>query len=172
LSIFGEEEADIRDPMGVRLHDRLMTGDQGGLDPMFLPRSLAGKFLLTYEHIIHPLFPVLDIGLVTRSIHMAYDGSTTIRSSKGKGRVSEQLDRARDLLVLTFGAQVIGGDGDVSCPKDVAIVWSETLRRHVRVIMKEYDDTGPSTDLINLWIVYAAFSRSYGNSEGESFDVD
>jgi hypothetical protein len=141
---------------------------------MFLPRSLAGKFLLTYEHIIHPLFPVLVIGLVTRnrSIHMAYDGSTTNRSSKGKGRVSEELDRARDLLVLALGAQVIGGDGDVSCPKDVAIVWSETLKRHVRVVMKEYNDPGPSTDLINLWTVYAAFSRSYGNSEGESFDID
>jgi hypothetical protein len=72
------------------------------------------------------------------------------------------------MLVLAFGAQVIAGDGNVDCPRDVATVWSETLRRNAPDIMKAQDVLGGGVALIRLWIVYAAFSRSYGNSDGEA----
>lgn len=71
------------------------------------------------------------------------------------------------MLVLAFGAQVIGGDGDAECPRDVAVVWSETLRRSAHAIMKDVDGFEGGVELIRLWIVYAEFSRSYGNSGGE-----
>ena len=71
------------------------------------------------------------------------------------------------MLVLAFGAQVITGDGDGDCPKDIAVVWSETLRRAAYGIMNDMDAFEGGVDLIRLWIIYAEFSRSYGNSGGE-----
>jgi hypothetical protein len=71
------------------------------------------------------------------------------------------------MLVLAFGAQVIAGDGDHDCPRDVARVWSEVLQQHALGIMKGQSAYAGGADLIKLWIVYAAYSRSYGKSRGE-----
>lgn len=68
---------------------------------------------------------------------------------------------------MVFGAQVVGGEGDGDCLKDITIVWSETLQQHAHKIMKEYSDTDPESNLVKLWIVFAAFSRSHGNSKGK-----
>ena len=74
------------------------------------------------------------------------------------------------MLVLAFGAQVIAGDGDHDCPRDVARVWSEVLQQHALEIMKGQSAYAGGADIIKLWIVYAAYSRSYGKSGGK-FEV-
>jgi hypothetical protein len=130
---------------------------------MFLPAELAHRFLGSFTSIIHPIFPVLDIQVLTQSVHQLY-GTGSILHTRPVSQT--QLERARNMLVLAFGAQVIAGDGDVDCPKDVATVWSETLRRNALNIMKVEDVSEGGVDLIRLWIIYAAFSRSYGNSAG------
>lgn len=71
------------------------------------------------------------------------------------------------MLVLAFGAQVISGDGDADCPKDIAVVWSETLLRAAYGIMNDMGAFEGGVDLIRLRTIYAEFSRSYGNSGGE-----
>jgi len=71
------------------------------------------------------------------------------------------------MLVLAFGAQVVAGDGDHGCPRDVARVWSEVLQQHALEIMKGQSAYAGGADIIKLWIVYAAYSRSYGKSGGK-----
>ena len=135
---------------------------------MFLPSGLAYRFLHEYTKVLHALFPVLDLADVNRSIDASFGtpGPTPLRPFPDTDRAP--TERARDLLVLAFGAQVIGGDGDAQCPRDVAIVWSETLRRAAYTIMQELDVFEGGVDLIRLWIIYAEFGRNYGNSGGES----
>jgi hypothetical protein len=144
-------------------------------DPMFLPSRLAYRFLHEYSHVIHPLFPVLDLVAIERSIGASFDTSRPGARRPFPDVASPRVERARDMLVLAFGAQVISGDGDADCPKDIAVVWSETLRRAVHGIMNDMDAFEGGVDLIRLWIIYAEFSRSDGNSGGESlsptFDV-
>jgi hypothetical protein len=136
-------------------------------DPMFLPSRLAYRFLHEFAHVIHPLFPVLDIAAVERSIAASFDASRPGARRPFPDLTSPRIERARDMLVLAFGAQVITGDGDGDCPKDIAVVWSETLRRAAYGIMNDMDAFEGGVDLIRLWIIYAEFSRSYGNSGGE-----
>lgn len=136
-------------------------------DPMFLPARLAHRFLNAYAKVIHPLFPVLDLSEISRSIGASFDGSVSTPERRFPSPHAPRVERARDMLVLAFGAQVIGGDGDAECPRDVAVVWSETLRRSAHAIMKDVDGFEGGVELIRLWIVYAEFSRSYGNSGGE-----
>jgi hypothetical protein len=134
-------------------------------DPMFLPNVIAQRFLSNYIDIVHPLFPVLDTDVLRQSISKAYAPSRL--SSSTQTAYDNRLDRARDMLVLAFGAQVVAGDGDVECPRDIAWVWSEVLKQHALGIMKEQNAFRGGADLIKMWVVYAAFSRSYGNSGGE-----
>jgi hypothetical protein len=136
-------------------------------DPMFLPSRLAYRFLHEYSHVIHPLFPVLDLVAIERSIGASFDTSRPGARRPFPDVASPRVERARDMLVLAFGAQVISGDGDGDCPKDIAVVWSETLRRAAYGIMNDMDAFEGGVDLIRLWIIYAEFSRSYGNSGGE-----
>lgn len=144
-------------------------------DPMFLPSRLAYRFLHEYSHVIHPLFPVLDLVAIERSIGASFDTSRPGARRPFPDVASPRVERARDMLVLAFGAQVISGDGDGDCPKDIAVVWSETLRRAAYGIMNDMDAFEGGVDLIRLWIIYAEFSRSDGNSGGENlsptFDV-
>ena len=59
---------------------------------MFLPLSLAKRFLNNYVHIIHPLFPVLNITAFSSLIYAAYN---SIQMSKHTGGlVHGQLDCA------------------------------------------------------------------------------
>lgn len=71
-------------------------------------------------------------------------------------------------MVLAFGAQIEGGDGDAQCHKDVARAWSEVLKKKAKEIMLEHGQGKGGVDLVNLWVIMAAFSRSYGSSDGES----
>lgn len=144
-------------------HDRLNSQDLALPDLMFLPAELANRFLASFTEIIHPIFPVLDIQILPQSVHQLYGTDLVLHTRPAP---QTQLEQARNMLVLAFGAQVIAGDGDVNCPKDVATVWGETLRRHALDIMKVEDVSEGGVDLIRLWIVYAAFSRSFGNSAG------
>jgi hypothetical protein len=134
-------------------------------DPVFLPGTLARRFLQNYIEIIHPLFPILDIDALKQSILETYS-LARLPSSSRQGNES-RLDRARNMLVLAFGAQVIAGDGDHDCPRDVARVWSEVIQQHALEIMKAESAFTGGADLIKLWIIYAAYSRSYGKSGGE-----
>jgi len=138
-------------------------------DPVFLPGALARRFLENYIEIIHPLFPILDIDVLKRSILELYSLARLPSSSRQTSET--RLERARNMLVLGFGAQVVAGDGDYDCPRDVARVWSEVLQQHALEIMKGHDAFGGDADLIKLWVIYAAYSRSYGNSGGESMAV-
>ena len=97
-------------------------------DPMFLPNVIAQRSLSNYIDIVHPLFPVLDTDVLRRSISKAYAPSRL--SSSTQTPYDSRLDRARDMLVLAFGAQVVAGDGDAECPRDIAWVWSEVLKQH------------------------------------------
>ena len=134
-------------------------------DPVFLPGSLARLFLNNYITIIHPLFPILDVDVLKASILETYSLARLPSSSR---QINEsRLDRARNMLVLAFGAQVIAGDGDHDCPRDVARVWSEVLQQHALEIMKGQSAYAGGADIIKLWIVYAAYSRSYGKSGGK-----
>lgn len=134
-------------------------------DPVFLPGALARQFLENYIEIIHPLLPILDIDVLKGFILEFY--SVAQSPSSFRQSYETQLDRARNMLVLAFGAQVVAGDGDHECPRDVARVWSEVLRKHALEIMKGHSAFGGGADLIKLWVIYAAFSRSFGNSGGE-----
>lgn len=140
------------------------------MDPIFLPAELAYRFFNAYKTVIHPLFPVLRIDSVRESIYGAY----TLGVAEPKPRQldnlaykSDRLERARDLIVLAFGAQIEGGDGDAQCHKDVARAWSEVLKQKAKEIMLEHGQGKGGVDLVNLWVVMAAFSRSYGNSDGQ-----
>jgi hypothetical protein len=73
-------------------------------------------------------------------------------------------------MVLAFGAQIEGGDGDAQCHKDVARAWSEVLKQKAKEIMLEHGQGKGGVDLVNLWVIMAAFGRSYGNSDGECDD--
>lgn len=138
-------------------HDRFISQDLALPDPMSLPAELADRFPASFTVIIQPLFPILDIESLTQSIHRSYG----INSLLHAGPMSQtQLERARDMLILAFVAQVIAGDGDVDCHKDLATVWSETLCRHALKIMNPEDEFDGGVDLIRLWIIYAALSRS------------
>jgi hypothetical protein len=147
-------------------HEHLDVQDMSVPDLMFLPSVLAQRFLDNYIDIVHPLFPILDTDVLRLSISEAY-APDRFRSST-QTPYNNRLDRARDMLVLAFGAQVVSGDGDVECPRDIAWVWSEVLKQHAFRIMMEQKAFQGGADLIPLWVVYAAFSRSYGNGGGES----
>lgn len=139
------------------------------LDPMFLPPELAHRFFHAYKTVIHPLFPVLAIDTIRQSIHDAYTLGITDpqpRKLSALAHQSHSLERARDLMVMAFGAQIEGGDGDAECHKDVARAWSEILKRKARNIMLEHGQGKGGVDLVNLWVIMAAYSRSYGNSDG------
>jgi hypothetical protein len=134
-------------------------------DPVFLPGALARQFLENYIEIIHPLFPILDIDVLKGSILEFY---SLAQSPSSFRQASEtRLDRARNMLVLAFGAQLVAGDGDHDCPRNVARVWSEVHQQHALKTMRAHSAFGGGADLIKLWVIYAAFSRSHGNSGGE-----
>jgi hypothetical protein len=126
---------------------------------MFLPPALARRFYRNYAEILHPVCPVLDLSGLIESIMADYSGTRPL---------VDRIERARTMLVLAFGAQLVSSDGDVECPKDVAAVWSETLRRSALVIMHDWQELhGGTVDLIRLWILDAAFSRSQGDMRGQ-----
>ncbi|KAG7528034.1 hypothetical protein FFLO_06454 [Filobasidium floriforme] len=152
-------------------HDHIesvLPGNQ--LDPIFLPAELAYRFFNAYKTVIHPLFPVLRIDAVRESIYGAYTlgvAELKPRQLDNLAYKSDRLERARDLMVLAFGAQIEGGDGDAQCHKDVARAWSEVLVQKAKEIMLEHGQGKGGVDLVNLWVVMAAFGRSYGNSDEE-----
>jgi hypothetical protein len=144
-----------------------LPGNQ--LDPIFLPAELAYRFFNAYKTVIHPLFPVLRIDAVRESIYGAYTlgvAELKPRQLDNLAYKSDRLERARDLMVLAFGAQIEGGDGDAQCHKDVARAWSDVLVHKAKEIMLEHGQGKGGVDLVNLWVVMAAFGRSYGNSDG------
>lgn len=114
---------------------------------------------------------MLRIDAVRESIYGAYTlgvAELKPRQLDNAAYKSDRLERARDLLVLAFGAQIEGGDGDAQCHKDVARAWSDVLVHKAKEIMLEHGQGKGGVDLVNLWVVMAAFGRSYGNSDGES----
>jgi len=121
--------------------------------------------LRNYIEIVHPLFPVLDVEVLKRSILESYTPAQL--PSFTRTPYEKRLYRARNMLVLAFGAQVVAGEGDVECPCDVACVWSEVFKEHALAIMEDENALPGGADSIKLWVVYAAFSRSYGNRGGE-----
>ncbi|KAG7528392.1 hypothetical protein FFLO_06183 [Filobasidium floriforme] len=133
-------------------------------NPMFLPSRLAYRFLHEYSRVI---FPVLDLVAIERSIGASFDTSRPGARRPFPDIASPRVERARDMLVLAFGAQVISGDGDADCPKDIAVVWSETLFRAAYGIMNDMGAFEGGVDLIRSWIIYAEFSLSHGNSGAE-----
>ena len=145
------------------------TQPSNSLDPMFLPAELAYRFFNAFKTVIHPLFPVLPMDTVRQSIYNAYTmglGEPRPRQLNNLAYQGHRLDRARDFLVLAFGAQIEGGDGDAECHKDVARAWSEILKQKAREIMLEHVQGKGGVDLVNLWVILSAYSRSYGNSDG------
>lgn len=154
-----------------------------GAEPYYLSEALAHRFLMMYETTIQPLFPALDVVVVRGSIdkkfrlnsrgwdvsaiplrerHQDYPLTTSAFS----------LDLARDFLVMAFGAQIVGGDGDAECHKDLARAWSEIFRRKTRAILYDVGQDQSDIRVINLWIIFAAYNRSYGNSNGKSSFYD
>ena len=152
------------------MHDGVESSQSdNSWDPMFLPAELAYRFFNSYKTVIHPLFPVLRMETVRQSIYNAYTlglGDPQARQVNNLAYQGHRLDRARDFLVLAFGAQIEGGDGDAECHKDVARAWSEILKQKAREIMLEHVQGKGGVDLVNLWVILSAYSRSYGNSDG------
>ena len=106
-------------------------------------------------------------GLTMATSSSPHQRPSVDRLSFGPAFSSREIARARDLLVLAFGAQIVGGDGDAECHRDIARAWSDVLRRRAKEIMTQIGDGAGGPELVNLWTIHAALSRSYGNSDGE-----
>lgn len=139
------------------------------LQPMFLSPHLAQRFLHAYSVIIHPIFPILRLEEVRQSVQDAYTfgKGDYMHEDRNSVQRASSLDRARDLLVLAFGAQVEGGDGDAHCHKEVARAWSRTLHQKAKGYLYSHKHNSSELDLVKIWIIFAAYSRSYGNTNEE-----
>jgi hypothetical protein len=140
-------------------------------EPYYLSEALAQRFLSMYETTIQPLFPALDVVAVRGSIDKKFRlnsrgwdvSAIPLRESHQDYPLTTStfsLDQARDFLVMAFGAQIVGGDGDADCHKDLARAWSEIFRRKTRAILYDVGQDQCDIRVINLWIIFAAYNRS------------
>jgi hypothetical protein len=140
-------------------------------EPYYLSEALAQRFLSMYETTIQPLFPALDVVAVRGSIDKKFRlnsrgwdvSAIPLQESHQDYPLTTStfsLDQARDFLVMAFGAQIVGGDGDADCHKDLARAWSEIFRRKTRAILYDVGQDQCDIRVINLWIIFAAYNRS------------
>ncbi len=138
-------------------------------DSLFLPTTLAHRFFWSYCTILHPVWPILDLEEVRRSIAAAYAGGVTygISPQVTPSETARQLATARNLIVLALGARIEGGDGDAHCPKDVAKNWALVLAERSKAILLQHGLVSVSVEASKLWLLHSLDMTNHGYADGE-----